>query len=53
MIDNNLANSAGAVIGFEASTPILGFNVPEALLLSNTGRSLLQLVADEPYQANV
>jgi Carboxypeptidase regulatory-like domain len=40
IIDNNLANSAGAVIGFEARTPILGFNVPEALLLSNTGRSL-------------
>jgi hypothetical protein len=27
------------VINFEARTPILGFNVPEALLLGNTGRS--------------
>jgi hypothetical protein len=39
MLDYNLANASGAVIGFEARTPILGFNVPEALLLSNTGRS--------------
>jgi len=38
-IDNNLANSAGAVIGFEARGPILGFNIPEAVILSNTGRS--------------
>ena len=40
MLDYNLANAAGAVIGFEARTPILGFNVPEAVLLGNTGRSL-------------
>ena len=40
MVDYNLANSAGAVIGFEARTPVLGFNVPEAVLLANTGRSL-------------
>ena len=39
-LDYNLSNTAGAVIGFEARTPILGFNVPEAVLLSNTGRSL-------------
>jgi hypothetical protein len=39
MIDYNLANTAGAVIGFEARGPILGFNVPEAVILSNTGRS--------------
>ena len=39
MIDYNLANSAGAVIGFEARGPILGFNIPEAVLLANTGRS--------------
>jgi hypothetical protein len=39
-IDYNLSNSAGAVIGFEARGPILGFNVPEAILLANTGRSL-------------
>jgi hypothetical protein len=40
LLDYNLANSAGAVIGFEARTPILGFNVPEAVILGNTGRSL-------------
>ena len=28
------------MIGFEARTPILGFNVPEAVVLGNTGRSL-------------
>ncbi len=39
-LDYNLANANGSVIGFEARTPILGFNVPEAVLLSNTGRSL-------------
>ena len=40
MLDYNLANAAGAVIGFEARGPILGFNIPEAVLLDNTGRSL-------------
>jgi hypothetical protein len=40
VLDYNLANSAGAIIGFEARTPILGFNVPEAVILGNTGRSL-------------
>jgi hypothetical protein len=39
-LDYNLANAAGAVIGFEARTPVLGFNVPEAVILGNTGRSL-------------
>jgi hypothetical protein len=39
-LDYNLANATGQVIGFEARTPVLGFNVPEAVLLSNTGRSL-------------
>jgi len=39
-LDYNLANASGAIIGFEARTPILGFNVPEAVLLGNTGRSL-------------
>ena len=39
-LDYNLSNAAGALIGFEARTPVLGFNVPEAVLLSNTGRSL-------------
>ena len=40
MVDNNLANAGGAVIGFEGRGPILGFNIPEAVLLDNTGRSL-------------
>jgi hypothetical protein len=44
MIDNNLANAAGNVINFEARTPVLGFNVPEAVLLGNTGRSLYHSV---------
>jgi hypothetical protein len=40
MLDYNLANATGAVIGFESRAPILGFNIPEAVLLANTGRSL-------------
>jgi Carboxypeptidase regulatory-like domain len=40
LVDLNLANSAGAVIPFESKAPILGFNIPEAVLLANTGRSL-------------
>ena len=40
MTDYNLANAGGAVIGFESRGPILGFNIPEAVLLANTGRSL-------------
>jgi hypothetical protein len=40
ILDYNLANASGAVIGFEARTPVLGFNVPEAVLLDNTGRSI-------------
>jgi hypothetical protein len=39
-LDYNLANASGAVIGFEARTPVLGFNVPEAVVLGNSGRSL-------------
>lgn len=39
-VDYNLANTAGALIGFEARTPVLGFNVPEAVILANTGRSV-------------
>ena len=34
-LDYNLANASGAVINFEARVPILGFNVPEAVLLTN------------------
>jgi hypothetical protein len=44
MVDYNLANSSGAIIGFEARSPILGFNVPEAVLLANTGRSIYNSV---------
>jgi hypothetical protein len=44
MLDYNLANAAGAVIGFEARGPILGFNIPEAVLLANTGRSIYNSV---------
>jgi hypothetical protein len=43
-LDYNLANTAGAVIGFEARAPIMGFNIPEAVLLANTGRSLYNSV---------
>jgi hypothetical protein len=38
-IDNNLANASGAVINFEARVPILGFNVPEALILRSNAYS--------------
>jgi hypothetical protein len=38
-IDLNLANAGGTVINFEARVPILGFNVPEALLLQSKGYS--------------
>ena len=38
-IDLNLANANGQVIGFEARVPILGFNVPEALLLQSNAFS--------------
>jgi hypothetical protein len=40
MIDNNLANASGAVISFEARSPYLGFDVPEAILLGNSGGSI-------------
>ncbi|HSK73020.1 MAG TPA: hypothetical protein VK892_15075, partial [Pyrinomonadaceae bacterium] len=38
-VDLNLANAAGQVINFEARVPILGFNVPEALILRSNGYS--------------
>lgn len=38
-IDLNLANANGQVINFEARVPILGFNVPEAILLQSKGYS--------------
>lgn len=37
--DLNLSAANGTVIGFEARVPILGFNVPEALLLQSRGSS--------------
>ena len=39
MIDYNLANPGGAVISFEARSPFLGFDVPEAIILRNSGHS--------------
>ncbi len=39
-IDFNLSNTGGAVIGFEARGPILGFNIPEALLLQSSANSI-------------
>lgn len=39
IIDYNLGNAAGAVISFEARSPYLGFDVPEAIILRNSGRS--------------
>lgn len=38
-VDLNLANASGAVINFEARVPILGFNVPEALILRSDAYS--------------
>ncbi|MGH9934623.1 MAG: carboxypeptidase-like regulatory domain-containing protein, partial [Blastocatellia bacterium] len=39
-LDYNLSNSAGALIGFEARGLILGFNIPEALLLESSANSI-------------
>ncbi len=39
-VDFNVSNSSGAIIGFEARVPILGFNVPEALLLQSSANSI-------------
>lgn len=39
LIDYNLANAGGAVISFEARSPFLGFDVPEAIILRNSGKS--------------
>lgn len=38
-VDLNLANANGQVINFESRVPILGFNVPEAILLESKGYS--------------
>ena len=37
--DLNLSSANGSVIGFEARVPILGFNVPEAILLRSNAYS--------------
>ncbi len=37
--DLNLSSANGTVINFEARVPVLGFNVPEALLLQSKGHS--------------
>jgi len=37
--DLNLSGANGTIINFEARVPILGFNVPEALLLQSKGES--------------
>jgi hypothetical protein len=37
--DLNLSSAGGAVINFEARVPVLGFNVPEAILLGSKGYS--------------
>ncbi len=39
-VDYNLASASGALIGFEARGPILGFNVPEALILESSANSI-------------
>ena len=39
MTDYNLANTGGSVISFEARSPYLGFDVPEAIFLANGASS--------------
>jgi len=39
LLDYNLSSAAGTVINFEARVPILGFNVPEALMLRSDAYS--------------
>lgn len=38
-VDYNLSDPNGSIIGFEARGAILGFNIPEALLLQSNGNS--------------
>ncbi|HEY0170057.1 MAG TPA: carboxypeptidase regulatory-like domain-containing protein [Pyrinomonadaceae bacterium] len=40
LLDYNLANAGGAVISFEARSPFLGFDVPEAIQLGNYADSI-------------
>jgi len=39
-LDYNLSNPAGNVLGFEARGPIMGFNIPEAVLLQSSSNSI-------------
>ena len=39
-VDFNLSDPAGNIIGFEARGALLGFNIPEALLLQSNGTSI-------------
>ncbi|MBD0326689.1 MAG: hypothetical protein ICV68_09670, partial [Pyrinomonadaceae bacterium] len=39
-VDFNLSDPAGNIIGFEARGALLGFNIPEALLLGSNGNSI-------------
>ena len=40
LLDYNLANATGSVISFEARSPFLGFDVPEAIRLGNYADSI-------------
>jgi hypothetical protein len=40
LLDYNLANAAGNVVSFEARSPYLGFDVPEAVMLGNFADSI-------------
>jgi hypothetical protein len=39
-VDFNLSDPNGSIIGFEARGALLGFNIPEALLLQSNGNSI-------------
>jgi hypothetical protein len=39
-VDYNVTNPAGAVLTFEARGPIMGFNIPEAVLLQSSANSI-------------
>lgn len=39
LVDLNLANPSGSVITFEGRSPLLGFDVPEAIMLGNSAYS--------------
>ncbi|MGH9942570.1 MAG: TonB-dependent receptor domain-containing protein, partial [Pyrinomonadaceae bacterium] len=39
-VDFNLSDPTGTIIGFEARGQLLGFNIPEALLLQSNGNSI-------------